>query len=299
MRKFMLLIGAMLAIGGCSDSSTQHIEKQGSTVHKVTPTTPNPKYKQQEEPPEHKVFLDAAALTDHYSFADRSGKYLIAFSGSRDTKLNKAIGEGGRVLDVKFIRQQSRSDKDDGRQWANNFDNLEGMIFEVVEGQALPDQTYYLVNDRELNLKAIIPVTTKLKDAVEDSVKQAIEREKSLPIEKIWEIGQVGTDHQIYLVQFKKKDKKVTASIILKHGQLLAAKDYVADYDPNSTWRVDDGGEVTPEMFSFLFAASTKNGLLLGMEWAGAEGKNAFFLNQKGNAALEELKIKGGRYMSP
>ncbi|MNH90501.1 hypothetical protein D3C73_430430 [compost metagenome] len=78
----------------------------------------------------------------------------------------------------------------------------------------------------------------------------------------------------------------------------MVAKDYVADYDPNSTWRVDDGGEVTPDMFSFLFAASTKNGLLLGMEWAGPEGKNAFFLNQT-DKALVELEIKGGRYMSP
>ncbi|MNX23769.1 hypothetical protein D3C86_537770 [compost metagenome] len=292
MGKLALLIGIMLAIGGCSDSNPD-TAKQESTVQ-----APSQKDKQPAKATDQKQLLDIAALTDTYSFADRTGKYLIAFTGRQDMNLNKAIGEGGKVLDVKFIKKQSRSDKDDGRQWANNFDNLEGLIFEVVGGQASPEQTYYLVNDRKMNIKAVIPVTSEVKSGVEDSVKQGIQKLKSLQIEKIWEIGHVGQGNQIYLAQFKKKGKKVTASIILKHGSQMVAKDYVADYDPNSTWRVDDGGEVTPDMFSFLFAASTKNGLLLGMEWAGPEGKNAFFLNQT-DKALVELEIKGGRYMSP
>lgn len=291
MRKLALLIGVMLAIGGCSDSNLD-TAKQESIVKVPIQTD-----KQTAKPADQEQLLDTAALTDTYSFADLTGKYLIAFTGRQDMNLNKAIGEGGKVLDVKFIKKQSGSDKDDGRQWANNFDNLEGLIFEVVGGQASPDQTYYLVNDRKMNIKAVIPVTSEVKSGVEDSVKQGIQKMKSLQIEKIWEIGHVGSD-QIYLAQFKKKGKKVTASVILRHGSQMVTKDYVADYDPNSTWRVDDGGEVTPDMFSFLFAASTKNGLLLGMEWAGPEGKNAFFLNQT-DKALVELEIKGGRYMSP
>ncbi|MNN96108.1 hypothetical protein D3C81_2150390 [compost metagenome] len=72
----------------------------------------------------------------------------------------------------------------------------------------------------------------------------------------------------------------------------------MADYDPGSAWRVDDGGEVTPEMFSFLFAAHTSNGFLVGMEWAGAEGRNAFILSQTDKVVIE-LEAKGARYMSP
>ncbi|WP_433943135.1 hypothetical protein [Paenibacillus sp. SN-8-1] len=292
MRKLAILIGVILALGGCSVGNPD-TAKQESTVQ-----VPTQKDKQPAKVPDQKQLLDPAALTDSYSFADRTGKYLISFTGNQNMNLNKAIGEGGKILDVKFIKKQSRSDKDDGRQWANNFDNLDGLIFEVVGGKASPNQTYYLVDDRKMNINAVIPVTSEVKSGVEDSVKQSIQKLKTLQIEKIWEIGHVGQDNQIYLVQFKKKGKKVTASIILKHGSQMVTKDYVADYDPNSTWRVDDGGEVTPDMFSFLFAASTKNGILLGMEWAGAEGKNAIFLNQT-DKALVELEIKGGRYMSP
>lgn len=298
MKKLILLISAVLAIAGCSDRDTKQEDNQGSRVQPVTPAVPNPQDTRQGKPAEQKQLLDPAALTDHYSFADRSGKYLIAFSGSKDTKLSKAIGEGGRILDVKFIRHQARSDQDDGRQWANNFDHLEGMIYEVIGDPASPDQTYYLINDSRVNVKAFIPVTSHIRANVEDSVKKAIQNKKSLQIEKIWEIGQIGPDNRIYLAQFKKKGKKVTASIIFQHGSQLAAKDYVADYDPGSTWRVDDGGEVTPEMFSFLFAAPTSNGLLVGMEWAGAEGRNAFILSQTDKAVIE-LEAKGARYMSP
>lgn len=51
--------------------------------------------------------------------------------------------------------------------------------------------------------------------------------------------------------------------------------------DEYSVWRVDDGGEVMPEMFSILFAAETLNGPLLGLNWWGSEGVNTFFLKKK------------------
>ncbi|USB31913.1 hypothetical protein [Paenibacillus sp. YPG26] len=292
MRRIALVLGAVLALGGCSGGNMNKV-KQESAVQ-----APIPKNEQQGQAADQKQLLDPAALGDTYSFADRTGKYLIAFTGNQDKSLNKAIGEGGKVLDVKYVRKQSGSEKDDGRQWAKNFGNLEGLVFEVVGGQAVPDQTYYLANDRKLNIHAVIPVISKVNPDVEDSVKQAIREMKAQSIEKIWEIGQIGQDNQIYLAQFEKKGKKATASIILKQGSQIVTRDYTADYDPNSTWRVDDGGTVTPEMFSFLFAAATERGILLGMEWAGAEGRNAFFLNQT-EADLVELEIKGGRYMSP
>ncbi|MNI97403.1 hypothetical protein D3C73_1560490 [compost metagenome] len=89
-------------------------------------------------------------------------------------------------------------------------------------------------------------------------------------------------------------------SLVLREGNELSFMDYPAEIkdDAYSVWRVDDGGEVTPDMFSLLFAAKTANGLALGLEWWGAEGVNSFFLLQQG-AGIKEMDIQYGRYTSP
>lgn len=89
-------------------------------------------------------------------------------------------------------------------------------------------------------------------------------------------------------------------SLVVEDGGKLKFVDYpaVVQEDEYSVWRVDDGGEVMPEMFSLLFAAETTDGLLLGLNWWGAEGINSFFLSRKGDA-FKELDIQYSRYTSP
>ncbi|MNC03441.1 hypothetical protein D3C75_508480 [compost metagenome] len=89
-------------------------------------------------------------------------------------------------------------------------------------------------------------------------------------------------------------------SLVLEDKVGLTFMDYpaVIQGDEYSVWRVDDGGEVIPEMFSILFAAETAEGSLLGMEWWGAEGVNTFFLKKEGDV-FKEMDIQYGRYTSP
>lgn len=282
---------------GHSESDGNELNGSNSAVSKSPAKAPQATEAKQPVKSSSAQIMETAKLTDSYSFADTTGKYLILFSNTNDTKLNRAIGDGGKVLTIKYVKKQSANSNDDGRQWANNFDNMAGVIYEVVGGRAVPNETYYLVNNSKVNVRAVVPVTNKVK-SVDASVKKSIEKLKSLKIENIWEISQFGKGNKVYVAQFKKKGTKVTASIILKNGSKFVTKDFVADYDPTSTWRVDDGGQIVPEAFSLLFAASTKQGSLLGVKWAGAEGENIYLLNQTAKT-LAQLGQPGGRYMVP
>jgi hypothetical protein len=89
-------------------------------------------------------------------------------------------------------------------------------------------------------------------------------------------------------------------SLVMQDKDVLNFMDYpaVIQGDEYSVWRVDDGGEVRPEMFSILFAAETSEGPLFGMNWWGAEGVNTFFLHKEGDS-FKEMDIQYGRYTSP
>jgi hypothetical protein len=61
---------------------------------------------------------------------------------------------------------------------------------------------------------------------------------------------------------------------------------------------VDDGGEISPDMFAFLFAAHTDNGIAIGVKWMGAEGENITILQQTGEHFVE-TEMTSSRYLSP
>lgn len=113
-------------------------------------------------------------------------------------------------------------------------------------------------------------------------------------------LADLSEDRQLYLVQFNRLDQDMLFSIVLTDKDELTFMDYpaVIQGDEYSVWRVDDGGEVLPEMFSILFAAETINGPLLGLNWWGSEGVNTFFLNKDGET-FKEMDIHYGRYTSP
>lgn len=241
--------------------------------------------------------LDAARLANTYGFADNTGKYILSFENMEADDLDTAIGKDGRPLNIRFVKKQPQGPQDNGTRSANNFSNVQGLLYEVVDGNAEPNETYYLANSGRFNVASLLQVKPEIRVGASDEVKRNIEAAKSQKIEKIWKIADIAPDKELYVVQFRKRGKKITASLVLREGERIAAKDFTADYDPVSTWRVDDGGEMTPGMFSVLFAASGEGGVVLCVAWAGAEGENDYIFKQKGNE-LADLNLTTGRYMS-
>lgn len=253
--------------------------------------------------------LDTTKLTASFGFADSTGKHILATSENdgeleRMKSLNTAIGNNGQTLAVTFDKWQSGNSNSNGRDMANNFANLSGYVFTVQEGSAVTDQTYYLADSAEFNLQSLLAVKPAAGEqkqlGADDTVRKDITALKQRDIQSIWKLADLPEDRQLYLVQFVRLDKDMLFSLVVREGNELSFMDYPAVIidGASSVWRVDDGGEVTPDMFSLLFAARTESGLALGLEWWGAEGVNSFFLLQQG-ASMKEMDIQYGRYTSP
>lgn len=247
-------------------------------------------------------YVDADKLHNIFGFTNETGNLIITIDPvdvNKDIKsINKAIGENGNVLSIKYLKNQSGNSNDNGRQLAFNFDNLEGHIFEVIQGKAKADETYYLVNDNEFNLRSILKSTEGDETEIDSEAKKEIERTKNRRIQNSWEIGRIDLNMKIYLVMFERQNDDMLMSIVMETPTKLVYKDYPAKYDEASTWRVDDGGEVVPWMFSMLFAAKAEDGIIIGLKWIAPEGESTYFLKENGDK-LEELDISTGRYMVP
>lgn len=255
------------------------------------------------------VVLETVKLHGTFGFADVEGKHILVTGHEEGLDkemalLNRAIGDNGKVLTVRFDKWQNGNENNNGREMAHNFANLPGYLFEVEEGSASTDKTYYVTDSVDFNPQVLVPIkptdVDQASTTVEESVRTSITTMKQRELQQIWKLADLTTNRQLYLVQFVRQDKDMLFSLILKDKEEFFVMDYpaVIGEDEYSVWRVDDGGEVRPEMFSIMFAAETSDGILLGMEWWGAEGVNTFFLHQEGDS-FKEMDIHYGRYTSP
>ncbi|MCQ6559330.1 hypothetical protein [Paenibacillus mendelii] len=311
----LLLITVVAAlIGGCSKDNTKKDPSSGTnneqqaqdSISNTTESTPDdePQANNGLESGANQLLDMTVIQSGTFGFADQTGKRILASVEESDRgqleSMHTAIGNSGQVVTVRYVSSQEAGENDNGRQTAQNFDNQAGELFEVQDGTAKPNETYFLISGAELNQKALLPVTDSREDQVpvDDSVKEEMKKSKNRDVQNVWQVAVIGEGQPIYLVQFERQGDEMLASLAIKTEKGLVFQDYPAKYDENSTWRVDDGGLVSPEMFSFLFAAKTADGLLIGVKWMGAEGENVSFLSQSGNT-FHELDKQYGRYMSP
>lgn len=256
-----------------------------------------------------KEYLDTDKLQDTFGFADADGKHILVTREDdseigKMKSLNMAIGNNGQILALTFEKWQSGSGSSNGRDSANNFANLQGYVYTVLEGGAAPDETYYMATSAEFKQQPLLAIHPAAADsgqlAVDDPVRNSITGAKQREIKAVWKLADMAVQRGLYLVQFVRQDKNMLFSLVLEDGGKLSFMDYpaVTQEDEYSVWRVDDGGEVIPQMFSLLFAAETEDGLMFGLNWWGAEGISSFFLTQNGDT-FKELDIQYGRYTSP
>lgn len=332
MKKWILaiLLTSLLAslLIGCSDKSdesgvqkdqnikppaeTQSVDNgAGADANSDTNTNANAETNtsgKQLEGEQHLADIDK--LSTLFGFTNTDGSQIIVTGQNAGLETSmpdygKIIGEGGKTYSVQFAKWQKGSEQSNGRDTANNFAHLEGYIFDVIDGKAAGNETYYVVNEQDFDLKSLIKISSPERTETdaelesEEALKDNISLMKDRGVSDMWSLADIGSDQKLYLVKFKNKDKDRLFSLVLFTGDDFLFRDYPAiAEDETSVWRVDDGGEVSPDMFPLLFAAETKQGLLLGLSWWGSEGINTFFLAEnEGN--LEELEITYGRYTAP
>lgn len=293
MRKAVIIIAMSLLLTGCLEKNTA---VRGNTAGEVqVPPTVAVQ-------PAVDEYVAIGKLGNFFGFTNETGKLIILPGRVEEVQglddISKAIGENGNVLTVRYLGPQKGNEKDNGRLTSRNFDNLEGHIFEVTEGAAIGDETYYLVSEDGFNIRSVLDSQEGSGSEIDLAAKEEIEGIKNRKIQDSWEIGKLEKDKSIYLVLFEREQDDMLASIVMKTPSKMVFKDYPAKYDASSTWRVDDGGSIYPEMFSILFASKTETGILLGITWIGAEGEVTTLLKENGDA-FEELDIGTSRYTSP
>lgn len=246
-------------------------------------------------------------MSHAFGISDLQGSRILIISPDDDppeesddaiTGINRAIGDKGHVLTVRFQGTQSRDDKSSGRDVSDNFAHLAGYVYQVVDGKAKPDETYYLVNDINLNPNALLPLQTPDSAAAPttDATILALKSTDGREVKTAWLLGQIGDGKELYLVRYADKGDQLLAALVFRTGDRISDVEYPAKLQGSTAWRVDDGGELTPAMFTFLLAAQSDKGTLIGLNWLGAEGVNSFFLEDTGELELQKLDIESNRY---
>jgi len=314
MKKSIIIVLLLaLAVAGCSKGSNSGASSTppspsapaSAETSVPTPTEPAETPSESIEPTGKKAVLHTESMSNMFGFANYEGTRLMALTDGVDPGLveeaklksyDMAIGQGGRTLKIRYEKHQSRTDQDNGRQSGQNFENIEGDLYTVVEGMADPNESYYLVAEEQFDTGALIQL--KVVDDLEmpEEVAKKIAEEKGRAIDKGWLRAVTDEDQRIFVVQFERQGDQMLASLVWQEGDRYVYMDYPAEYDEMGTWRVDDGGDITP--FSFLFAAHSEEGIVLGVQWWGAEGENLFLLASSGER-FKETGISSGRYLAP
>lgn len=292
-RKSVLIIGALLIsmLVGCNNAEVQ----TGTGISEVDAIEQIEENTKQET-------IEFRQLENIFGFADESGKRLMTIPNENGDKLsdpeafNLAIGNNGDMFAVRFDKRQEANSLDNYRQSTYNFDNMAGYIYEITEGEFIPNKTYLLTKTSVVDNSALIGLKAgKAEEADEDAFKK-IEAIKNRKIVKSSLLSETVDNARIYLFVFEREADDMLASIAYIKDDKVVFKDYPAKYNEMSTWRVDAGDD--PGLFEVLFLADSDEGLLLGLTWAASEGENIFILKEV-NGVFEETAMSAGRYWAP
>lgn len=233
-----------------------------------------------------------------FAYADATGKRLLGFESSKPGRFVKAIYPPGKSVDIKYVKQQKVTAKSNGRQNEWNFDQDGGELYSIVKGKVTHNDSVLLAEKDAFQGHTFLNYKPLSKGMFSKTVVAQIEKQKKRKVVRQGLIGQVSADVRIGLVEFAKaKGQKPLASLVLSTKNGLLFQDFVGNDDSNSTWRVDDGGTIMPDMFKILFVSESKQGYSFAYEWTGFEGYSMEVLQQKGSKLRSVLH--GARYAAP
>ena len=246
--------------------------------------------------------FDVSQLEAVFAMANDPGDTLITFYSDLDEsklkEINVAIGEDGQFYQIEYENKQDSNAQDSFRVVADNFDNMEGYIYSVTGNNLVANNTYFLCNSEVIKKENLLTTVNSGIGNIDEETKIQIENTKGLSLQDDWIIDEYSDGKQILIVVFEPSGNDLLMSIVLKQDNVLKFIDFPATLDGYSAWRVDDGGEINPNLFQILFTAKTTEGLLINICWIGAEGQSIFFLLE-GDDTLQRLPIDVSRYTSP
>jgi hypothetical protein len=240
----------------------------------------------------------AAAPEFAFGFSNQDGSQLLALPPvSNAASLTKAVCDG-RMIDVKYLREQPKGAQDTGRQTARNFSQVKGALFKLVKGTLPADSLCLLGTKATFAKRTLVVVAPETGDCDEASSTAAAE----LTQRKVTRCVTTATfpESRLSFASYELDGSSALAALVLTREKgKPAVRKFPATWERGapSCWRVDDGCEFDPSTYRVAFAMTGPAGLELYALWAGAEGENAEVLRVKG----PELKVvaSASRYWSP
>lgn len=311
MKKNFITLLLALALFGCGGSNTNKnnslsdVQKEADQLGLV------------EQETSAKVVPPVFVLSDQYG-----EKFLLlaSFEGNVAPEVPAKLSQykyiiyDERFYPVKFNGCQLENEEENNyRDMYYNFDNLSGWLYEMQSGKLLenPEDEYdaiegaaLLVDENYKKTATILGLKNregnyiKMED-VSETVQKAFEQKYGRKLHLCFASAIFGekSEYQLVNAQFETEGTKALGvTALVENGEIKAVKEFPAEYDAYSTWRVDDEGE-----FGGLVAVLVvmENGVLtLYTVNGGEEGCNYENYVVKGDS-LCEGNVSESFYQAP
>ncbi len=241
-----------------------------------------------------------SAETILFGFFDRDGNRLITLgpvNANFELQQPQLIVTSNQLLTATYTKTQQKSATSTNRHTAVNFDRLAGNIL-AVNSPGPSNQSALLVETAFLNGR-ILPLLNNESDssAATAENRHRISELRQLVVTNSWPLLQTEDGTQLQLVLFEQLADQALASLVLFRPDRILCRDFPATYNPVSTWRVDDGGNIGPQQFRIIYLGSHQGLWEFAYEFIGAEGINLEFVREN-QGALTAIS-RASRYMSP
>lgn len=199
--------------------------------------------------------------------------------------LSIALCTGGANVSVEFIRRQEVSAAGTGRDSAHNFKNIEGLVYKV-KGSALNPGSYCMIASKTLlvdrqQVSFEMHRYQRNLPLCDPRDIERIEKLQDRKVSKCEKVAILNKKEYIASVVFERRPKDILAGLITVERNQITMLDLPGRDDPLSTWRVEDEGYFGGRGFSVLFVLKHKDGIELGIAWAGVEGESLMYLRPK------------------
>jgi hypothetical protein len=234
-----------------------------------------------------------------FGFFNNSGQLIIDHTkpDAMPVVYAKSVCESNRVLPLRFMQIQPGDPRNSHRHTAQNFDFLPGTIYALTIASEKANSSCLLTSDEFMPGTHPLPPLSASSQTLTPVQIERIEALQQRKISKSWALGEVPSGAVLYLVLFEHLDNQALASLILQTSDKVLFRDYPAKVNPYSTWRVDDGGSISPGQFKILMLRQRGQHWEMATEFWGAEGSVLEFLVE--NNGKFEAARRSYRYVSP
>ena len=257
-------------------------------------------------------FLAEGRLPPRFALADPKGRKLLFLTGRDDLAiLEKKAGRytrcvfGDGIFNIEFEGRREERPAWNGRETAQNFEKMGGLLFRVKDGPLpVPADSYggveaLIAEEGYLAGAEAIRLARGAEEAGGD-VKASFEKRYSRPLKSIVLLAR-GADFEaaVYAMEFKVQGKNALGAVALVTPEGTFCLDFPVEWDEQSAWHVDDEGNFYPENYSVGSMVRRGEALEFTLHNPAPESLTARLVITRGGKLAAPGGMALSRYASP